>query len=106
MSTRIRIHFITQDSPGNIGNRACVVKTGKSKVKSKKENLGTRLPCYHLEYSIRGKELGWILLRHRKKKIYRDLAFTRFHIHSVFKNFQSGERNSSTLELPVSKERF
>ena len=43
-STHIRIHCITQDSSWNIGNRACVVKTGKSRVKSKKENLGTRLP--------------------------------------------------------------
>ena len=31
------------------------------------------------------------------RKKYPDLAFTRFHIHSVFKNFQSGGRNSSTL---------
>ena len=42
----------------------------------------------HLKYSIHGKELGSILLRHWKK-IYLDLASTRFRIHSVFKNFHS-----------------
>ena len=42
----------------------------------------------HLEYSIHGKELGSILLRHRIKK-YPDLASARFRIHSVFKNFHS-----------------
>ena len=46
--------------------------------------------CY-LEYSIHGKEPGLILLRHWIKK-YPDLAFIRFRIHSVFKNFHSGER--------------
>ena len=62
----------------------------------------------HLEYSINGKELGWISLRQRKKKYvykYPDLASTPFRIHSVLKDFHSGE-NSSTLELPVLKERL
>ena len=99
-STRIRIHSSTQDSSWNIGNRACIVKTSKSRVKSKRK---TWEPGCHLKYSIHGKELGWILLRHRKKNIYPDLKLTRFRVHSVFKNSQSGERNSSTLELPVSK---
>ena len=46
--------------------------------------------CF-LEYSIWGKELGSILLRHRITK-YLDLASTRFRIHSVLKNFRSGEQ--------------
>ena len=49
--------------------------------------------CCHLEYeySIHGKELVSILLRHRIK--YPNLASTRFRIpHNVLKNFHSGER--------------
>ena len=38
------LSFHTQDSSGNIGNRVFVVKTGKSRVKSTRENFGTRLP--------------------------------------------------------------
>ena len=45
-----------------------------------------------IQYS-RFKELGLILLRHWIKKISGfQLAFIRFRIHSVFKNFHSGER--------------
>ena len=47
MSTRIRIHSSTQESSGNIVNKACVP----------------------LKYSIHGKELGSILLHHRIKTI-------------------------------------
>ena len=51
------------------------------------------LTSLNLEYSIHGKELGSILLRHRiRKNISPDLASTRFWIPSVFKNFDSGER--------------
>ena len=57
---RIRIHCSTQDSSENIGNRACVVKTGR------RENLETG--GYYLEYSIHVKELGSYLFRHRIKK--------------------------------------
>ena len=46
---------------------------------------------WHLNYSIHGKELSSILLRHRITK-YPDLASTRFRIHGVFKNFLPGER--------------
>ena len=46
---------------------------------------------WHLNYSIHGKELSLILLRHRITK-HPDLASTRFRIHGVFKNFLSGER--------------
>ena len=46
---------------------------------------------WHLNYSIHGKELSSILLRHRITK-YPDLASTRFRIHGVLKNFLSGER--------------
>ena len=45
-STRIRIHSSTQGSSRNIRNRACVVKTGNSRVKSKRENLGRSLPSW------------------------------------------------------------
>ena len=65
----------TQDSSGNSGNRACVEVAILNQ----------------LEYSIHDKELGSILLRHGIKK-YPDLASARFRIHSVFKNFHSGER--------------
>ena len=51
--TRIRIHSSTQDSSGNIGNRACVVKHAKF----------ASCSAFH------GEELGLILLRHRIKKI-------------------------------------
>ena len=73
--TSIRVHSRTQNSSGNIGNRACVVKR-------------TKFACCS---AFHGKELGLILLRHRVKK-FPDLASTRFQIHSVFKNFHSEER--------------
>ena len=84
--TRICIHSSTENSSGNIGNRACIVKCAKfasrimaestqklkknAKIKvdssaGKRENLG--MSC-HLEYSIHGKELGSILLHQRIKK--------------------------------------
>ena len=46
--------------------------------------------------TVHGKELGWILLRDRKKTcIYPDLSSTRLRIHSVtIQNFHSGERDS------------
>ena len=50
---------------------------------------------WHFNYSIYGKELSSILLRHRITK-YPDLASTRFRIHGVFKNFHSGERIQKT----------
>ena len=82
--TRIQIHSSIQDSSGNIGNRASVVKRAKF------TSCSALREC-HLEYSIHGKELDSILLRHRIKK-YPDLASTRFRIQSVFKNFHSGEQ--------------
>ena len=107
--TRNRIHSTTQDSLGNIGNRACVVKCAKfasrimaesvqNQSKMRRARFTSRRArvriwergC-HLEYSIHGRELGSILLCHRMKK-YPDLASTRFLTHSVFKNFYSGER--------------
>ena len=36
--------------------------------------------------------MGSIFLRHQATKTYPDLASTQFRIHSVFKNFHSGER--------------
>ena len=93
--TRIQIHSITQDSSVNIGNRACVVTRARKicilefASTSKRENGGTRLP----RSSIHGKELGWILLSHRIKKISGfNLTSTPFQIHSVIKNFHSGEQ--------------
>ena len=46
---------------------------------------------------IHGKELDSILLRRRIKK-YPDSASTRFQIHSVFKNFHSGERVQKVVD--------
>ena len=68
--TSIRIHSCTQDSYGNIGNRSCVGKMGKRETLWNKWNNSERpreQGC-HLEYSIHGKQLGSILLRHRIKK--------------------------------------
>ena len=59
ISTSTRIHFeieftrthcSAQGSSRNTGNRARVVKTGKSRVKSNRENLGKRLPSW-IQYS-------------------------------------------------------
>ena len=52
---------------------------------------------WHLNYSIHGKELSSILLRHRITK-FPDLASTRFRIHGVFKNFLSGERIQKVVD--------
>ena len=60
--TGIQIHSSIQDSSGNIGNRTSVVKRAKF------TSCSTLRGC-HLEYSIHGKELDSILLRHRIKKI-------------------------------------
>ena len=68
-STRIRIHRSTQDSSRNIGNRACVVKRTKfasCKMHRRVKERTWERGC-HLKYSIHCKELGSILLRHRKK---------------------------------------
>ena len=46
---------------------------------------------------IHSKELDSILLRRRIKK-YPDLASTRFRIHSVVKNFHSGERIQKVVD--------
>ena len=56
--TGIRIHSCTQNSFGKIGNGACILLF--------LERTWDR-GC-HLEYSIHGKELRSILLRHRMKK--------------------------------------
>ena len=72
--THIRIHSSTQDSSGNIGNRACVVKRGEIGILLCLERTWER--GYHLEYSIHGKELGSILLRHRIK-------ISGFSVHTI-----------------------
>ena len=54
LSTRIRIHSSAQDSSG-IGNRACVVKTGKSREKTLER-------ACHLEYSIHGEGLDLVIM--------------------------------------------
>ena len=46
---------------------------------------------------IHGKELDSILLPRRIKK-YPDSASTRFQIHSLFKNFHSGERIQKVVD--------
>ena len=53
---------------------------------------------WHLNYSIHGKEVSSILLRHWITK-YPDVASTRFRIHGVFKNFLSGERNQNVADF-------
>ena len=80
---RILIHSSTQDSSGNIGNRACVAKRAKF----------VSCSAFH------GEELGLILLRHRIKK-YQDLVTTRSRINSVFKKY------ISTLESGFKKLRI
>ena len=66
--------------------KICVLQFAST---SKRENRGTRLP----RSSIHGKELGSILLSHRIKKISGfNLTSTSFQIHSVIKNFHSGEQ--------------
>ena len=78
---RIRIHSSTQDSSGNIGNRACVVK--RAKFESCSAFVGTiSNPVRHAEKSSGveiavGKELGSILLRHQMRKI------SGFSVHSI-----------------------
>ena len=64
--THIRILSSTQDSFGNIGIRACVLER-EICILLCLERTWER-GC-HCEYSIHGKELGLILLRHRIKKI-------------------------------------
>ena len=63
--THIRILSSTQDSFGNIGIRACVLER-EICILLCLERTWER-GC-HCEYSIHGKELGLILLRHRIKK--------------------------------------
>ena len=75
-STRIRIHPSTQTSSWNIGNRAYVLKTGQNRVKSKRKKTWER-GC-NIKYSIHRKELGSILLRHRKK-----ICISGFSIHTI-----------------------
>ena len=61
--TYIRIISITQDSTGNIGNWACV-------------QVAILNAIFTVQMTL----------------AYPDLASTRFRIHSVLKNFHSGER--------------
>ena len=69
-----KTHSSTQDSSGNIGNRACVVKPAKFVTYS--AFVGTiSTPVHHAQKSsgveiVVGKELGSILLRHQIKNIY------------------------------------
>ena len=70
------MHSSSQDSSGNIGNRACIVKHASA---------------FH------DKELGLILLYHLIKR-YPDLASKRFRIHGVFKNFHYGVRIKKVVD--------
>ena len=69
--TRIRTHSSTQDSSGNIGNRACVEVA----------ILNTVFTVNSWAQSVKSPD----------KTSYPEIASTRFRIHSVFKNFHSGE---------------
>ena len=70
------MHSSSQDSSGNIGNRACIVKHA---------------------FAFHVKELGLIFLYHLIKR-YPDLASTRFWIHGVFKNFHYGVRIKKVVD--------
>ena len=81
-SAHIRIHPSTQNSFWNIGNRACVVKTGKSREHEKKpENEVAILNTVFIVKNWAG--FSYVT---GKKYLFPDLAFTRFRIHSVFKS--------------------
>ena len=67
VSARIQIHSSTQGSSRNIGNRACVVKIGKSKVKSNRENVGRRLPSW-IQYSWWRTGLDLVTSKEKKKQ--------------------------------------
>ena len=112
-STRIRIYIefarphVSDTYPDSLyypGNRACVV-THARKIcllqfasTSKRENRGTRLPSWA------GKELGTILLSHLIQKISGfNLASVRFKIHSVIKNFLSGEQIKKVADSIISR---
>ena len=69
---RIRIHSSTQDSSGNIGNRACV-----------------EVAILNTVLTVKSYRLDLVTSPDKK---YPDLAATLFRIHSVFQNFHSGER--------------
>ena len=87
--TRIPIHSTTQDSSGEYWQQSMRRSARGICTLLCLERTWER--SWHLNYSIHGKELSSILLRHRITK-YPDLASTRFRIHGVLKNFLSGER--------------
>ena len=71
--TYIRIHSSTQDSSGNIGNRACVIKRAKfaSCNLHRRARERTWERDRHLEYSIHGKVLDLVTSLDKK---YPELA--------------------------------
>ena len=92
-STRIRIHSSTQDSTGNIGNRACVVKRPNFASYLTLRESGNKLAILNTVFKVKT-WLDLVTSPDEKIFIYPDLANTRFRIHTAFKNFHSGERIS------------
>ena len=115
--THIRILSSTQDSFGNIGIRACVLERAKFASCSALRELGWERGC-HCEYSIHGKELGLILLRHRiKKKRYLKIRrrrrqrerlkshrfnkqTTTLHVHHTFLYISSSFLQDYDVKMP------
>ena len=92
-STRIRIHSSTQDSPGKIGNRASVVKRPNFASYLTLRGPGNKLAILNTVFKVTT-WLDLVTSPDEKIFIYPDLANTRFRIHTVLKNFHSGERIS------------
>ena len=72
-STRIRIHSSAQDSSGNTGNRACVVTTGKGRVKSTRENFGTEVAILNTVFTVK----NWV------ESCYVTGKISGFSIHTI-----------------------
>ena len=96
--TRIRIYSRTQDSSGNIGNRACVVKRTKfascrMHLRAKERKPGNEVAILNTVFTVK----NWVPSCYVTGKNL-DLASARFPIHSVFKNFHSGERIQNVVD--------
>ena len=91
-TTRIWIHSSTQDSSGNIGNRACVVKrtkfaSCKMHLRVKERKPGNEVVILNTVFTVKDWARSCYVTGENL-----DLASARFPIHSVFKNFLYRER--------------
>ena len=96
--TLIWIHSSTQDSSGNIGNRACVVKRTKfascrMHLRAKERKPGNEVAILNTVFTVK----NWAPSCYVTGKNL-DLASARFPIHSVFKNFHSAERIQNVVD--------